>query len=176
MVVALFLTGMAASQTQPQTPEAKICPAALSVHPVDIRQGELPLQQQARFEIRVCNLGDAQYVQRVQLLGFSRKAAQPTLIVDTHSQRVELLIHTGTVLVIQVTGGDSSPVYVAQFQNGKPVLISQEDGVGGVSYSEEHPDKGDYAVITVPQKTFPGPDGEFPKVPPHRFRLKIHEE
>ena len=62
---------------------------------------------------------------------------------------------------------------VAQFQKGVPVLLGREDGVGGITYSEDHKGGESYAIITVPQKTFPRFPGDVPNVPPHRYRLKI---
>jgi hypothetical protein len=73
-----------------------------------------------------------------------------------------------------MTAGSSNPTLVAQFREGVPLLLAREDGVGGVTYAEEH--KGaDYAIITIPQKTFPDAMGQFPNIPPHRYRLKIFD-
>jgi hypothetical protein len=83
-----------------------------------------------------------------------------------------LLIQTGTLIVVQMTAGSSSPTLIAQFQKGTPVLLGRDSGVGGVTYSEDHKG-GDYAIITIPQKTFPDATGKYPEVAPHRYRLKL---
>lgn len=153
-----------AAQQQPTTP----CPTLLGVYPVDFKP-DRPLHQRARFEIRACGNG----LNEVQLLGFKANTDVPALIEG--GSHIELLIQTGTVLVMQMTAGSSSPTLVAQFQKGNPVLLGREDGVGGITYKEEHKD-GDYAIVTIPQKVFPNAYGKFANVPPHQYRLKIFED
>lgn len=157
----LFVTAL--SVVAQRDRDETLCPTVVGLYPVDYKRGE-PLHRRARFEIRDC----ADRLGSIQLLGFASNATTPTLVEGgTH---VELLIHTGTIIVVQTSAGSSSPTLVAQFQRGKPVLLGNEDGVGGISYAEE----GGYAMIVIPQKTFPNAEGRFPKVPPHRYRLKIH--
>ena len=148
-------------------PSATVCPTTLGIYPVDSKIGE-PLRQRARFEIRACRNG-----LDVQLLGFKANASAPSLMEG--GSPIELLIQTGTLLVMQMTAGSSDPTLVAQFQKGNPVLLSREDGVGGITYSEDHKN-GAYAIIAIPQKTFADAYGKFPNVPPHRYRLKIYED
>ena len=154
---------IAALGVMAQAKRDDICPTVVGLYPVNFNRDE-PLRRRARFEIRDCEdrLGS------IQLLGFPANATAPTLVEGgTH---IVLLIHTGTILVVQTSAGSSSPTLVAQFQRGKPVLLGSEDGVGGITYAEE----GGYAIIAIPQKTFPDADGRFPQVPPHRYRLKIY--
>jgi hypothetical protein len=162
-VVWMVCAGLAA---QPRSAPA-LCPTLLGTYPVDFKIDE-PLKQRPRFEIRSCSDGGGS----IQLLGFKAHANTPSLVEP--GSHVELLIQTGTLIVVQMTAGSSSPTLVAQFQKGLPVLLGREDGVGGVTYSEDHKDS-DYAIITIPQKTFPDAYGKFPEVPPHRYRLKIWE-
>ena len=143
-----------------------LCPTVMGVYPVDFKHDE-PLSRRPRFEIRSCR-SDFD----IQLVGFRAGATTPTLIEP--GDHIELLIQTGTLILVQMTAGSSSPTLVAQFRKGIPVLLGREDGVGGVTYSEDHTD-GDYAIITIPQKTSPNASGKFPKVAPHRYRLKIYE-
>lgn len=138
----------------------------MGVYPVDFNHHE-PLNRRPRFEIRSCR-SDLD----IQLVGFTSGSTTPTLVEP--GDHIELLIQTGTLILIQMTAGSSSPTLVAQFRKGIPVLLGREDGVGGVTYSEDHKD-GDYAIITIPQKAFPDASGKFPKVAPHRYRLKIHD-
>jgi hypothetical protein len=151
-----------------EMPTATVCPTILGIYPADFKVDE-PLRQRARFEIRACGNGRDD----VQLLGFKANASTPSLIEG--GSHIGLLIQTGTLLVMQMTAGSSSPTLVAQFQKGNPVLLGREGGVGGITYSEDH-ENGDYAIITIPQKTFPDASGKFPDVPPHRYRLKIFED
>lgn len=146
----------------------RICPTVVGIYPTDFHFN-WPLSLRPRFEVRACgDPGDT-----VQLLGFKARMSGPSMIeVANH---IELLIQTGTVLVMQTSAGDSDPTFVAQFQKGNPVLLKLEDGVGGVTYAEEHGKDGDYAIITVPQKTFPGATGKSPDKPPHRYRLRIFQ-
>lgn len=156
-LIALFLAIAGSVAAQP-APKVALCSKVIGVYPIGFNfDSELNLRP--RFEIRSCGSAD-----EIQLVGFKANAAAPSL--------VELLIQTGTLLLMQKTAGSSSPTYIAQFQNGVPVLLSREDGIGGVKYKE---DPEGYAIIVVPQKVVPGPDGRFPRVPPHRYRLKILE-
>ena len=164
-IAAFSLFSIALAAQQRSTPA--LCPTTLGIYPVDFKIDE-PLKQRARFEIRTCSDGSGS----IQLLGFEANASKPSLVES--GEPIDLLIHTGTLIVVQMVAGSSSPTFVAQFKKGRPVLLSREDGVGGVTYSEDHRD-GDYAIITIPQKTFPV-NGKFPDVPPHRYRLKIWEE
>jgi hypothetical protein len=150
-------------------PAKRICPSTLGIYPALLKEPDLPLSRRARFELRICENNSP-----VQLVGFRSGELKPFLALDTLAalNDIEMVIHRGSILVLQVGAGSSSPVYIAQFQRGKPVLVSQEDGVGGVSYSEENGDTTDYAIIAVPLK----PMGDFRPHPPHRFRLRIHNE
>jgi len=168
-----LVTALNTSMAQQPKPAARICPATLSVHPVDIRHSDLPILQQARFEIRTCDPGESQHV---QLLGFSMHAKSPALIVDTDSPWIVFLLQTGPILVMQVMAGDSSPTYIAQFKRGVPVLLFQDSAAGGPTYSEDHTNRGGFAIISIPRKVFPDDDGKFPKVPPYRFRLKVYPD
>ncbi len=148
-------------------PDSALCPTVLGTYPVDFKIDE-PLKGRPRFEIRSCGDGrDA-----IQLVGFKENADTPSLVED--GSHVQLLIQTGTLIVVQMTAGSSSPTLVAQFQRGTPVLLGREDGVGGVTYAEDH-NGGDYAIITMPQKTFPDAAGRFPKVPRRHYRLKLFD-
>ena len=160
IALIFFTAGKLAAQQQP-TP---LCPTVLGVYPVyfDI---DRPLHQRARFEIRACGNGDDE----VQLVGFKADANTPALV--ERGSHIELLIQTGTVLVMQMTAGSSSPTLVVQFQKGTPVLLGREGGTGGVTYREDR--KNGYAIVTIPQKVFPDAYGKFPNVPPHQYRLKI---
>jgi hypothetical protein len=164
-VVPLLAGALAAAQP----PRTTLCPDVLGVYPVDFKIDN-PLQQRPRFEIRACGHGSDE----IQLLGFEANAENPVLIEG--GSHIELLIHTGTVLIIQMTAGSSDPTLAAQFQKGTPVLLGREDGQGGITYKEERKKDGVYAMIAIPQKTYPNSHGKFPKVPPRRYRLRIDED
>lgn len=167
-LVTLIWLFCAALVAQPRSAPVT-CPTLLGIYPVDLKDYE-PLRQRPRFEIRACNDGRG----TIQLLGFKANAGSPSLVEPGSS--IELLIHTGTLIVVQMTAGSSSPTLVAQFQKGAPVLLGREDGVGGITYTEDHKDADGYAIITIPQKTFPRFPGDVPNVPPHRYRLRIWED
>jgi hypothetical protein len=166
-LVAMIWLCCAAVAAQPRSGPA-LCPTLLGMYPVDLKIDE-PLKQRPRFEIRACNDGRG----TIQLLGFKANANSPSLVEP--GSPIGLLIHTGTLIVVQMTAGSSSPTLVAQFRKGVPVLLGRESGVGGVTYSEDH-HGDDYAIIAVPQKSFPDNNGNFTDVPPHRYRLKIGED
>ena len=131
-----------------------------------------PVNQLERFEVRMCPSGYP-----VQLLGFKAKERRPSMLIDTEQSGIELLIKAGNVLLLQVSAGSSSPVFIAQMKKGTPTLISREDSVGGVSYREVQTNEGGFVVFTVPQKTRPDfRTGKFPDVPPHRIRLKMYDD
>jgi hypothetical protein len=166
-LAALILLFWMALAAQRQSPPA-VCPTVLGIYPVDFKIDD-PLNQRPRFEIRACNDGRG----TVQLLGFKASAGSPSLVES--GSPIELLIHTGTLIVVQMTAGSSSPTLVAKFQKGIPVLLGRESAVGSITYTEEHKN-GDFAIITIPQKTYPDNNGKFPDVPPHRYRLNIWED
>ena len=144
----------------------ELCPAVLGVYPVDFSHDE-PLNRRPRFEIRSCR-SDFD----IQLVGFTANSTTPSLVEP--GGHIELLIQTGTFILLEMTAGSSSPTLVAQFQSGTPRLLGREDGVGGVTYSYDHEDPN-YAIITIPQKTLPDASGGHPNIAPHRYRLKIYE-
>jgi hypothetical protein len=87
---------------------------------------------------------------------------------------LELSIQTGNALIVQaVDGVTSSALFVAQFRNGNPVLVAKDRTSGGVSYSEDHSETGDYVIITVPLKVYRDQTTHPPDVPPHRYRLRV---
>src|SRR5579862_4073532 len=73
------------------------------------------------------------------------------------------------------TGATASTVYILAFHKGKPILVAQSSTVGGVSYREEHSTKGDYVIVSVPPKVYPGGNGKFPDVPPRQYRIRTDE-
>ena len=102
---------------------------------------------------------------------------KPSLLIDTEQAGIPLLIKSGNVLLLQVSAGSSSPVFIAQMKKGIPTLVRREDSVGNVSYREDHTGTGSFAVFTIPQKTFPDPTtGKFPATPPHVIRIRIYDD
>jgi hypothetical protein len=171
LIAVLTMTSLAGAQAGGLKPNAALCPAVVGLFPTERIDEDTPVNRLARFEVRMCSGGFP-----VQLLGFKRNEIRPSMFINTEQSGISLLIQTGTVLLLQVSAGSSSPIYIVQMKKGTPVLVSREDSVGGVSYREQHDGNGDFVVFTVPQKTFPDPTtGTFPKVPPHEIRLKIYD-
>jgi hypothetical protein len=146
----------------------KLCSERLGSFPM-IGSLELPTDEKPRFEIRRCE-GPT-----VQLAGFRAGENSPTLLIDTEQPAIALLISRGTILFVQVVAGSSSPTYVLQMHRGTPTLVSRISGGGGAEYREEHTRSGDFAVLTIPLKTYPDARGKFPNTPPRVLRLKIFD-
>jgi len=174
LALILFAVGMFAS-AQPNgqvKPTSEICGITVGLFPTQPVEEATPVNQLERFEVRMCPSGYP-----VQLLGFKAKERRPSMLIDTEQSGIELLIKAGNVLLLQVSAGSSSPVFIAQMKKGTPTLITREDSVGGVSYSEVQTNEGGFVVFTVPQKTRPDfRTGKFPDVPPHRIRLKMYDD
>jgi hypothetical protein len=172
-LVMMFVATGLGGQTQQDRPHDAICSAVAGVYPVTVRPFGLPLNQRPRFEIRWCGSGE---FQEVQILGYSARERQPSLLVNTHAGWLDLLIQTGNVLIAEA--GDSvttSTLYIARFKSGKPELVTSDTTDGGVSYSEEHTEFGDFVIVTVPLKIYPDATGKFPDVPPRRYRIRTDE-
>jgi hypothetical protein len=171
--VALGFAGLAIAQGSKQ--QEAICAQRTAVYPVPFQtSSELTIEQQPRFEIRMCGSGQSEVI---QLLGYSARQTRPALVINTGAKHADLLIQTGNALVLQAQDGvSSSALYLVQFQNGKPVLVAKDRTVGGVSYSEDHQDIGDYVTITVPLKTYRDETAKPSDVPPHQYRLRVDTE
>ena len=172
LLIVLGATGLAIAQT-PQNQESDVvCSERTAVYPVGIRAANrLPPDQQPRFEIRMCGSGDSR---KIQLLGYSARKPRPVLVINTGAKELGLLIQTGNALIVQAQDAVSSAaLYVAQFRNGKPVLVAKDRTVGGVSYSEDHREIGDYVILTVPLKVYRDETTKPPDVPPHQYRLRV---
>jgi hypothetical protein len=144
----------------------KLCQERLASYPI-LGSIDSPVDQRARFEIRTCD-GPS-----IQLAGFKAGELEPTLLINTDQPAVSLLIHTGTILFVQLVAGSSSPTYILQMRRGTPELVVRLSGVGGVAYRMEHPREGDFAVFSIPLKTYPDETGKFPNTPPRVIRLKV---
>jgi hypothetical protein len=70
-------------------------------------------------------------------------------------------VHILNVLVLESLGGSADHLYVFAFQHGKPTLTLKRSTAGGVVV--KHNQKT--VTLTVPVKTYPGPDGKFPSIP-----------
>jgi hypothetical protein len=171
LLVMFGIAGLAVAQVQQNHDPETVCPIRTAAYPVGVRTLTLREDQRPRFEIRTCGSGDAQ---EIQLLGYSERQSQPILLINTGAKRLELLIQTENVLIVQAEDGvSSSALYIAQFQNGKPLLVAKDRTVGGVSYSEDHQGTGDYVMITVPLKVYRDGTTKQSDVAPHRYRLRV---
>lgn len=151
-VVVLLVTGLKSLSAQD---DKKLCEERLASYPM-LRSIDTPVDQRARFEIRLCD-GPS-----IQLAGFKAGEHEPTLLIDTEQPAVGRLIQTGTVLFVQVVAGSSSPTYILQIS-----------AAGGVAYREEYLREGDFAVFSVPLKTYPDETGKFSNTQPRIIRLKM---
>lgn len=164
--------GVAFAQAQQSHNPETICPVRMASYPVGKPAEGLLGDERPRFEIRTCGSGDTQ---EIQLLGYSAGQRRPALVINTGAKWLDLIIQTENVLIVQALDGVSSAaLYIAQFQNGKPMLVAKDRTVGGVSYSEDHREGGDYVIITVPLKVYRDERGNPPPVAPHRYRLRVN--
>jgi hypothetical protein len=70
---------------------------------------------------------------------FEANITKASVFLDTHERWPSLLVHSHNVLVIQMVGGTSSPVYILRFQNGKalPPVIADTQGMTRVVVDED---------------------------------------
>lgn len=93
--------------------------------------------------------------------GFEKHRNRPTLTFDTGDSYPPYLVHANNVLVFQSLGGSANHVYVFTFNAGKPSLALQT-----ATADQIHVERTQTAsVVSVPPKTYSGPDGTFPKQP-----------
>src|SRR5690349_8626316 len=89
----------------------QICPDRAAMFPAGLSVGGTRTRA-ARFELRTCN-------GLIQVLMFEADASKPAVFLDTHELWPTLLVHSQNVLVMQMIGGSSSPVYILRFRKGR---------------------------------------------------------
>lgn len=78
-------------------------------------------------------------------------------------------MHIFNVLVLETLGGSADHIFVFTFHNGKPSVALKRSTAGGIQVQRV----GEAVVVTVPPKTYPGPDGQFPPTPDARYSFPI---
>lgn len=121
ILLSCALTADSSLNAQP-FPPGEVCPDRVAMFPAGATLGG-PKTRATRFELHACN-------GLVQVLMFEAYASKAAMFLDTHDRWPSLLVHSRNVLVIQMIGGTSSPVYIFRFQNGKAVPPVMADTQG----------------------------------------------
>ena len=91
------------------------------------------------------------------------------MTLDTGDGYPLQLVHLLNVLVFESLGGSANHVFVFTFHNGRPSLVVKGSTAGGVQVRQ----LSDGVSVIVPQKTYPGPNGEFPSVPDKVYQFPL---
>jgi hypothetical protein len=114
-------------------------------------------EDRARFELRQCGDGP------VEVFAYSKKQTRPALEFNTGDAYVAYLVHAGSVLVLQSSGGSSDHVYVFAFRAGRPIIALQTATKDLIQVKQT----GEGLTVTVPPTSYPV-DPRFPPQPPPR--------
>lgn len=142
--------------------QSERCPI-LAKLPADLKDSAAA-EERLWFELRQCN------GEMVVVNAYERQNPTPSLTVKTGYTYPALLSHTFNILVLESLGGSANHITVITFQNGKPSVALERSAGGQVQLRRTE----DNVIVTVPPKTYPDPDGKFPKVPNavYTFRLE----
>ena len=122
--------------------------------PADLKDSASPLER-LWFELRQCN-GET-----VTVDAYERHRKTPSLTVKTQYTYPAFLGHTFNILVLESFGGSANHVTVIMFHEGKPSVVLERSAGGFIQLKRME----NAVVVTVPPKTYPGPDGKFLSVP-----------
>ncbi len=145
-------------------PEMGTLPGDLQ-NPVD-RNWTDPFDNRERFELRQ-SAGD-----QVVVTAFKRWKPRPPLVFETGDGYPRYLVHAGSVLVFQSTGGASDHVFVFVFRSGKPSLVPQTATKDLIQVNQSSAS----IRVLVPPPTYPGADGQFSQqVPPQKYSFQFDQ-
>jgi hypothetical protein len=130
--------------------------------PADLKDTE-PSDLRQWFELRQCNGGT------VIVNGYGRHRSGPSLSFDTGYGYLVQLVHILNVLVLESLGGSTNHTFVFTFRDGKPDVALNRSTAGGISVKQNE----NVVTVTVPVKTYPGPDGKYPSVPDAVYTFAI---
>jgi hypothetical protein len=137
------------------------CPV-LARLPGDLKSDASP-DERLWFELTQC-IGEPVIVR-----AYERHKKTPSLTVDTEYTYPALLSHTFNILILESFGGTAEHVLVIAFHEGKPSVALRRSAGGQIQLKRQ--DKA--VVLSVPPKTFPGPDGKFPSVPDDTYTFEV---
>lgn len=148
------------TNAQPREDAAR-CPVFARL-PADLKT-EAPADERLWFELRQCDGGTL-------IIGaFERHKNTASLTVDTEYGYPALLTHTFNILILESFGGTADHVLVITFHDGKPAIALRRSANGPIQL--ERQEKA--VLISVPPKTYPGLDGNFPAVPDDHYSFDI---
>ena len=159
-VLASVLATSTALKSQSLTRPAT-CPVIAKL-PGDLKDTESPEDRQW-FELRQCSGGP------VVLQGYERGRSRPSLSFNTQDGYPIQLVHILNVLVFESLGGSANHLYVFTFHEGKPTVALKRSTAGGVVVKRDEKT----VTLTVPVKTYPGPDGKFASVPDAVYKFPL---
>lgn len=141
--------------------DADRCPVFARL-PADLKT-DASADERLWFELRQCNGGT------MTIRAFERHSNKPSLTVDTNYGYPGLLSHTFNILILESFGGTADHVLVITFHNGKPSIALKRSADGPIQV--QRLEKA--VLVSVPPKTYPGPDGTFPSVPDDHYSFDI---
>jgi hypothetical protein len=137
------------------------CPV-LARLPGDLNTDASP-DERLWFELSQCN-GETVIVH-----AFERHKKLPSLTVDTAYSYPALLSHTFNILILESFGGTAYHVLVIAFHDGKPSIALRRSAGDHIRLKRDEK----AVIISVPPKTYPGPDGKFPSVPDDVYTFEV---
>ena len=130
--------------------------------PADLKDTEPP-EYRLWFELRQCSGG------LVLVNGYERHQSKPSLTFDTGYGYPVQLVQIINVLAFESLGGSANHAFVFAFHDGKPSVALNRSTAGGIMVKQNH----NSVTLTVPVKTYPGPNGRFPTVPDARYSFPL---
>jgi hypothetical protein len=115
------------------------------------------------FELSQCN-GEPMIVK-----AFEGHKNPASLTVYTGYTYPALLNHIFNILVLESFGGTADHVLVITFHAGKPRIALRRSAGGPIQVKRLEK----AVLVSVPPKTYPGPDGKFPSVPDDHYSFDI---
>jgi len=113
----------------PQQAEAgRVCPEVITTLYMDWLSG-IPLETQARIELRNCRRGQ---VDSLQVAAWTAKSKEPALVVDTGRDTISRLLLDGNVFLLIMDGASDKLVQVVVYDRGSFQLALQETTQGKV--------------------------------------------
>jgi hypothetical protein len=150
---------LSAQQTSP-------CRESLATFPASLAQLDSLNGSFARFELHRCAPGE------IQVWGFEKGAAGPSLVFNTKDDYPSYLVHTSNILAFQSSGGSADHVYVFVFESGKPRLALQTGSKGQIQVRWV---PGNRVEVSVPAISYPDITGKFPSERIRKYYFTLEE-
>jgi hypothetical protein len=111
-----------------QAGAGRLCPEVITTLYMDWLSG-IPLETQARIELRNCRRGQ---VDSLQVAAWTAKSKEPALVVDTGRDTISRLLLDGNVFLLIMDGASDKLVQVVVYDRGSFQLALQETTQGKV--------------------------------------------